>query len=126
MLAEPLMWVKKPMDCFDVHRFEYVENKIWYENTTQQFTIYHTEISRNGSGLDLVVVLRRNRDGMYFRLAEGEVRSSKRLDMIEQAKVLYEGEWKKAKQSSAKDSMEGKIKNRNYNNKIKNKTKLRN
>lgn len=95
------MWKHDTKDL-DFHNFGNVGNKLWNEYTALQVMIYLTEISRTGSGADLVVVLRRKRDGVYFRLAEGEVRSHKRLDMLERANVLYKGEWKKSEQTSAR------------------------
>lgn len=87
MLAEPLMWVED-----STHRFVYLGNKRWSEITKKKIFIELSEESRSGSGLDLVVVLRRNRDGVYFRLAEGQARSSDSLDMLEDGDVIY-GNW---------------------------------
>lgn len=90
VLAEPLTWVEDSN-----HRFVYLGNKRWSEITKQKIFIELSEESRNGSGLDLVVVLRRKRDGAYFRLAEGEAKSSDSLESIEDEGDVINGNWQR-------------------------------
>ena len=90
VLAEPLTWVEDSN-----HRFVYLGNKRWSEITKQKIFIELSEESRNGSGLDLVVVLRRKRDGIYFRLAEGEAKSSDSLESIEDEGDVINGNWQR-------------------------------
>lgn len=96
-LAEPLTWVRNHH-----YIFEYQGNKIWLEIGPPKILTELKEISRRGSGADLVVILKRKRDGVYVILAEGEAKSSLRLEDVEDGDVLFQGKWKKLDQSSTR------------------------